>query len=57
MITRWETEDERLRKAMKIPPKKKMELLEEMHQMAVKTSSKRIMALRWKLRENQRQNW
>ena len=54
MITGWQTSEERLRKAMKIPPAKKLELLEELHRLAVKTSSKRLMAIRWKLRENRR---
>ena len=48
----WETPDERTRRFMKIPPMKKMELLEELHQMVVKTSTKRMMKLRWELREN-----
>ena len=52
MITKWETPDERTQRLMKIPPKKKLELLEELHQMTVKTSTKRMMKLRWKLREN-----
>ena len=52
MITKWETESERLQKAMKIPAKKKLELLEQLHRLTVKTSNKNLMALRWKLRKN-----
>ena len=52
MITKWETDQERLHKAMKIPAKKKLELLEQLHQFAVKTSNKKLMAIRWKLRSN-----
>lgn len=52
MITKWETPEERTRRLMKIPLKKKLELLEELHKFAVKTSSKKMMAMRWKLRES-----
>ncbi len=51
MITKWETPQERTRRLMKIPVKKKMKLLEELHRMAVKTSSKRLLKIRLKLRE------
>ena len=53
MITRWETEAERLNKNKKIPVAKKLELLEELHSMVVKTSTKAMLKLRWKLREGQ----
>lgn len=43
--------DEKLRRYIKIPAKKKLEMLEKLHQMAVKTSSRKLMKLRWKLRE------
>ncbi len=52
MMTQWETPEERTQRLMKIPLQKKLELLEEMHEMIVKTSSKEMLALRWKLREN-----
>ena len=48
----WESDDERLRRWVKIPAKQKLEWLEAMHRFAVKISSKRLMAIRWKLREN-----
>ncbi len=51
MTFEWETEDERLLRFMKIPPKKKLEWLQEMHEFMVKCSSKRTMAIRRKLRE------
>ncbi len=51
MINKWEDADEKLRQYMKIPAKKKLEMLEELRQMAVKTSSPKVMKLRWKLRE------
>lgn len=51
MSFKWETEIERLRRYMKIPPKKKLEWLREMHEFMVKTSSKRKLRLRCKLRE------
>jgi hypothetical protein len=51
MIFEWETEEERLLKFMKIPPKKKLEWLHEMHEFMVKCSSKRIKSIRWKLRK------
>lgn len=43
--------EENLRQYMKIPAKKKLEILEELHRMAVETSSPKIMKMRWKLRE------
>lgn len=48
----WETEEEKLLKYMKWPAKKKLEWLRQMHEFTVKTSSKKMLALRWKLREN-----
>ena len=48
----WESEAEKRSRYMKIPAKKKLEWLRQMHEFTVKTSSKRMMALRWKLREN-----
>ncbi len=51
MIFEWETEEERLSRFMKIPPKKKLEWLRQMHEFMVKGSSKRTKMIRWKLRE------
>jgi hypothetical protein len=51
MIFQWETEEERLLRFMKIPPKKKLEWLHQMHEFMVKCSSKRTMRIRRKLRE------
>jgi len=51
MIFEWETEEERLLRFMKIPPKKKLEWLQKMHEFMVKCSSKRIKSIRWKLRK------
>ncbi len=47
----WESEEERLKRFMKISPKKKMEWLCEMHELMVKSSSKSMKKLRQKLRE------
>jgi len=53
MIYTWKTEQSHLLKAMKISPKKeeKMEWLREMHEFIVKSSSKRDLLIRWKLRK------
>ena len=47
----WEDEKAKFLIYMKIPPKKKLEWLRQMHEFTVKTSSKKMLALRWKLRE------
>lgn len=51
MIFEWEKEEEKLLRYMKIPPKKKLEWLRKMHEFTVKSSSARMIKLRWKLRE------
>jgi len=51
MIFKWETEKERLSRFMKIPPKKKLEWLRQMHEFIIKSSSKRDKLIRWKLRK------
>jgi hypothetical protein len=51
MTLECETEEERLKRHMKIPDKKKLEWLQQMHELVVKSSSKRMMKIRWKLRE------
>jgi hypothetical protein len=48
----WETEEEKLLRYMKIPPKQRLEWLQKMHEFTVKSSSKRMLKLRWKLRES-----
>ncbi|NQT89990.1 MAG: hypothetical protein HQ558_01910 [Candidatus Omnitrophica bacterium] len=47
----WETEEEKLLRCLKISPKKRLEWLQKMHEFTVKTSSKHMLARRWKLRE------
>jgi hypothetical protein len=51
MTFHWETEDERLLRSMKIPPKKKLEWLRDMQEFMEKSSSKRTMRIRKELRE------
>lgn len=48
----WETEEEKLLRYMKVPPEKKLEWLRKMHEFTVKASSKRMLRLRWRLRES-----
>jgi len=50
MIFKWETEEERLLRHMRIPPKKKLEWLRQMHDFILKSSSKKTREIRWKLR-------
>ncbi len=50
MIFKWETEDKRLLRFMKISPKKKLEWLWQINELIVKSSSKRDNLIRWKLR-------
>jgi hypothetical protein len=47
----WETEQDRLKRFIKISPKQKLEWLYQMHLFILKSSSKRTMALRRKLRQ------
>ena len=51
MIFKWETEEERLLRFIKIPPKKKLEWLRQMNEFILKCSSKRTRAIRRQLRE------
>ena len=51
MIFEWESEEERLLRFMKIPPKKKLEWLREINEFIAKCSSKRSKLIRRKLRE------
>lgn len=45
-----ESEDERIRRFMKILPKKKLEWLRQINDFILKCSSKRTKRIRWKLR-------
>lgn len=51
MIFKWETEEERLVKFIKISPRKKLEWLCQMNEFIVKSSSKEVKLIRWKLRK------
>ena len=51
MIFKWETEEERLLRFLKIPPKKKLEWLCQMNEFMAKCSSPRRKLIRLKLRE------
>jgi hypothetical protein len=51
MIFKWESEEERLTRFMKIPPKKKLEWLRQMNEFMLKYSSKHSKLIRWKLRK------
>lgn len=50
MIFKWESEEERLLRFMRVPAKKKLEWLRQMNEFIVKCSSKRSKLIRWKLR-------
>lgn len=52
MIFKWESEEERLLKFMKISPKKKLEWIRQMNEFIDKFSSKRTKIIRRKLRES-----
>ncbi len=47
----WETEEEKLLRFMKIPPKKKLEWLNEMRKFMLKASTKKQRVIWLKLRE------
>ena len=51
MISGWETDEERLLRFVKIPPKEKMEWLYRMNEFINKYSSKQTAAIRRKIRE------
>jgi len=55
MIFEWETHDQRLRRFMKISPQKKLEWLRQMHEFMLRTSSRRVNAIRLELREEHRE--
>jgi hypothetical protein len=48
---RWESENERLRRFMRIPPQKKMEWLQQMHEFLLKAWTKKQRREFFKLRE------
>ena len=50
-MNRWETPEERTARFMKIPPVKKMEWLRQMHEFVFQSSTKRMKAIRLKLRD------
>lgn len=52
MIFEWETTEERLNKFIKIPPKEKMEWLRQMLEFIDKFSTKSVLELKRKLKEN-----
>ena len=47
----WESPQDRLWRFMKIPPFKKLERLYQMHQLVLRSSDKKMKAVRLKLRE------
>ena len=51
MIFKWETEEERLLRFMKIPAKKKLEWLRQMQEFTLKCLSKKGKKIRQKLLE------
>jgi hypothetical protein len=51
MITKWETEEEKLSRYMKIPAKKKLEWLYQMNKFINKFSSKKTIKIRRAMRE------
>ncbi|MDP2929935.1 MAG: hypothetical protein Q8O01_07770 [Candidatus Omnitrophota bacterium] len=46
----WDTEEEKLLRHMKIPPKKKMEWLQKMHDLLLATATSERKKIFWKLR-------
>lgn len=52
MILKWETEEQRILRFMHIPAKKKLEWLYQMNIFMSKISSKKIKAIRKKMRKN-----
>lgn len=52
MIFKWESEEERLRRFMRIPAKKKLEWLYEMHEFLRSVATKRQKAIFQRVRES-----
>lgn len=50
-FAQWETQEQRLRRFMKISPQKKLEWLRQMQELRQMTSTKRLKAIRRRLRE------
>jgi len=50
MSSGWDIETDRLLRYMKVPARKKLEFLGQMHQFMVKTYSKERKKIFWKLR-------
>ncbi len=50
MIFTWETKEERLKRYMQVPPIKRLEWLQKMHEFTRLTSSKETKKIRKKLR-------
>ncbi len=50
MIFRWETEEERLKRSMKISPQKKLELLYDMNKFLSKFATRKARNIRNKLK-------
>jgi len=46
----WESEEEKLVRSIKINPRKKMEWLQEMHDMLLATATRERRKIFWKLR-------
>ncbi|MBI5416155.1 MAG: hypothetical protein HZA29_05005 [Candidatus Omnitrophica bacterium] len=55
MIFEWETHDQRLRRFMKISPQKKLEWLHQMHEFMLRTSNRRLKAVRLELRKKRQE--
>jgi hypothetical protein len=51
-MLKWETEEERLTRLMKIPPKKKLEWLRRMNEFLAKCSLERTKSIRRELRKH-----
>lgn len=51
MIFKWESEEDRLRRFMKIPPRKKLEWIYQMNVFLNKCATPKVKAIRRKLRQ------
>jgi len=52
MIFKWQSQEDKLLKFMKIPPKKKLEWLYQMHVFLCNAFTKKQKDIFWKLRQN-----
>lgn len=48
---KWESDEKKILRGMKIPPKRKMEWLQEMNEFTRKASSKKLMKIRQHIRQ------